>query len=109
MSVARTVRRRVQGVVAPSVFLLLTAYFCWQATQGDRGLSTFADRHEQLHWAQKEQAATFAERDALEHRVNNLRPQHLDADTLDERVRQMLNYADPSDVVVQYGPARKLF
>lgn len=109
MSVSRTLRRQAQGMIAPAVFLLLTGYFCWQATQGDRGLQTFAQRQEQLGWAQREQAATFAERDAWDRRVTNLRPQHLDADTLDERVRQMLNYADPNDVVVQYGPARKLF
>lgn len=109
MSLSRMVRRQVQGLAAPALLLLLTGYFCWQSTQGDRGLQTFAQRQEQLTWAHQEQAAVFAERDAWERRVTNLRPQHLDPDTLDERVRQMLNYADPSDVVVQYGPNRRLY
>ena len=51
----------------------------------------------------------YAERDAIERRVNNLRPQHLDPDTLDERVRAMLSYGDPADVTVQYGKDRQLY
>ena len=109
MSLSRTIRRQMQGTVAPSVFLLLTAYFCWQSYQGDRGLQTYAQRQEQLRWAQQERSATYAERDALEHRVNNLRPQHLDPDTLDERVRAMLSYGDPADVIVQFGKDHRIY
>ena len=109
MPLSRTIRRHLQGLVAPAVFLLLTCYFCWQAYQGDRGLQTYGQRQEQLGWARQERTATYAERDALERRVNNLRPQHLDPDTLDERVRAMLSYGDPADVVVQYGKGRPVY
>ena len=109
MSLSRTIRRQLQGLVAPSVLLLFTGYFCWQAYQGDRGLQTYAQRQEQLRWAQQERDATYAERDAVERRVNNLRPQHLDPDTLDERVRAMLSYGDPADVIVQYGKERRVY
>ena len=109
MPLSRTIRRQVQGMAAPAVFLLLTGYFCWQAYQGDRGLQTYGQRQEQFRWAVQERDAMYAERDAIERRVNNLRPQHLDPDTLDERVRAMLSYGDPADVTVQYGKDRQLY
>jgi cell division protein FtsB len=41
-----------------------------------------------------------AERDALDHRVGLLRPEHLDRDMLDERAREMLNLAGPNEIVI---------
>ena len=49
------------------------------------------------------------ERDAWERRVAGLRSRHIDADTLDERARAMLNLADPTDVIVPYAPQDRLF
>ena len=36
----------------------------------------------------------------LERRVNLLRPEHLDRDMLDERVRSQLNLAAPNEIVI---------
>ena len=33
----------------------------------------------------------------------------IDPDALDERARAMLNVADPADLVLPYGPGRRLF
>jgi cell division protein FtsB len=41
--------------------------------------------------------------------VSGLRDHALDADTLDERARAMLNLADPNDIVVPYGPNNRLY
>jgi hypothetical protein len=38
-----------------------------------------------------------------------LRNQHIDRDTLDERARAMLNIADPTEIIVPYGPKERLF
>ena len=109
MSLGREMKRRGQAAVPPTVFLAITAYFAWNATQGDRGLVAYSHRQALLHQVVDEQAAAKAERDGWETRVEGLRPRHLNPDTLDERARAMLNLADPSDVIVKLGPHDKLF
>ena len=102
-------KRQLRAAVAPSVFLALVAYFCWNATQGERGLKAYAMRQDQLVSVQADLARTVAERDVWERRVMGLRTQRLDPDTLDERARAMLNVADPADVVLPYGAGKRLF
>ncbi len=103
------VRRWCRAAVAPSVFLALVGYFCWNATQGDRGLRTYAMRQDQLKTVQAELGRVTQERETWERRVAGLRTQRLDPDTLDERARAMLNVADPADVVMPYGAGKRLF
>ena len=102
-------KRLLLATVAPAIFAALVGYFGWNATQGERGLKAYAMRQEQLTSAQAELARVQAERDAWERRVTGLRTQRLDPDTLDERARAMLNVADPADIVVPYGPNKRLF
>lgn len=109
MSLGRELKRRARIMIAPAVFLAITGYFGWNATQGDRGLVAYAERQELLRQVVADQDAAKAERDAWETRVAGLRARHLDPDTLDERARAMLNLAEPSDVIVKLGPQEKLF
>jgi cell division protein FtsB len=109
MSFVRGAQRAVQAMVPPALFLALTAYFGWNASRGEHGLTAYAQREKQFSAAQAEQAAADAERDAWEIRVAGLRANHIDPDTLDERSRAMLNLADPTDIVVPYGQKNKLF
>ncbi len=109
MSFGRELKRRARIMIAPAVFLAITAFFGWNATQGDRGLVAFAQRQELLKQVQADQAAAKAEKDGWETRVTGLRASRLDPDTLDERARAMLNLSDPSDVIVKLSPKDKLF
>jgi cell division protein FtsB len=109
MSFGRELKRRARAMVAPAIFLAITAYFGWNATQGDRGLVAYAQRQELLRQVVADQDAAKAERDGWETRVSGLRARHLDPDTLDERARAMLNLAEPTDVIVKLGPQEKLF
>ena len=109
MAFGREVKRRAKAAVAPVIFLSLVGYFGWNAVQGNRGLVAYAQRQELLAQAQADQAKTQADRDAWERRVAGLRSRHIDADTLDERARAMLNLADPTDVIVPYSPQDRLF
>ena len=102
-------KRRLKATVAPLIFLALVGYFGWNAVQGNRGLVAYAQRQELLAQAQADQLRARTERDAWERRVAGLRSRHIDADTLDERARAMLNLADPSDVIVPYGASDRLF
>jgi cell division protein FtsB len=109
MAVGRELKRRARLAVAPVAFLAIAGYFGWSATQGDRGLVAYAHREVLLRQVQADQATARSERDAWERRASGLRASRLNPDTLDERARAMLNLADPTDVVVQYGPKDKLF
>jgi cell division protein FtsB len=109
MAFGREAKRRVKAAVAPLIFLSLVGYFGWNAVQGNRGLVAYAERKELLVQAQTDQAKALADRDAWERRVAGLRSRHIDADTLDERARAMLNLADPTDVIVPYAAKDRLF
>lgn len=93
----------------PMGFLLLAAYFGWSATQGERGLNAYALRKQDLVAAQAQLAQAQTEAAVWERRRNSLQSEHLDLDALDERARAMLNLADPDDIVVPYGQAKRLF
>jgi cell division protein FtsB len=109
MSLGQEVKRRAKIMIAPTVFLSITAYFGWNATQGDRGLVAYAQRQDLLRQVLDDQAAAKAERDGWETRVAGLRAKHLNPDTLDERARAMLNLAEPSEVIVKFSGQDKLF
>ncbi|HEY0424798.1 MAG TPA: septum formation initiator family protein [Rhodopila sp.] len=109
MSLGLELKRRCRIMIAPSVFLAITGYFGWNATQGDRGLVAYAQRQELAHKVVAEQNAARIERDGWETRVSGLRARHLNPDTLDERARSMLNLAEPNEVIVKLGSKEKLF
>lgn len=106
---AGSLKNGLRAIVLPAIFLLLVAYFLWNATQGDRGLQSYAIRQEQLKAVQADLAKVQAEQAGWERRVSELRSQRLDPDMLDERARAMLNLADPSDIVIPYSQGKRLF
>ena len=109
MAIWRIVRRKLREAVAPSIFLALTAYFGWNATQGELGLKSYAQEIALLDRANSARAAAVAEQGSWRQRVGGLRDAALDADTIDERARAMLNLAGATEIVVPYGAGGKLF
>jgi cell division protein FtsB len=109
MSIGREIKRRCKAAIPPLIFLGLVGYFGWSATQGNRGLQAYALRQAQLRNMQADLGKATAEQAVWERKVMGLRTTRLDPDTLDERARAMLNLADPTDVVVMYGPGKNLF
>ncbi len=109
MGWSRVLRRQAKAAVAPVIFLALTSYFGWNATQGERGSQAYAVRQEQLKMVQSELLRVSTERDMWERRVAGLREQRLDLDTLDERARAVLSVAAPTDLVLPYGPGKRLY
>src|SRR5271155_4789547 len=96
------------ALVAPTLFMGLTAYFIWNASRGEHGLRNYAVRQAQLTAEEQLLAAAQADHDRWEIRVAGLRDAHLDPDTLDERARAKAEVADPADLVVPYGPGKNL-
>ncbi len=109
MSFARALKRRLKAAVAPVVFLSLVGYFAWNATNGEHGLLAFAQRKVLLSQVQAALAAAESERDSWVRRVTGLRSDNIEADTLDEQARAMLNLSDPNDIIVMYSAQDRLF
>ena len=105
----REIRRQLKSAAIPTFLFGMTAVFAWQATQGAHGLIMREQRKAQLAQAEANLAAARTERDIWERKVAGLTPSHLDKDALDQRARELLNLADPTEIVVQYGPKDKLF
>jgi len=109
MDIWRSVKRQLRAAVAPAVFLALTAYFVWHASQGDRGLVSYAERQKDLVLAKAQLERTQQDVALWERRVAGLRGARMDPDALDERARAMLNVSDPTEVILMYPNGQKLF
>jgi cell division protein FtsB len=100
MIVLHEMRRRARFLVGPFLGLALTSYFVYHTIEGDRGLHAWRDINQQLRVAGDQFATVEAERDALEHKVNGLNPNHVDPDLLDQQIRQQLDLVSPGEVIL---------
>ena len=98
--VLHEMRRRARFLVGPLLGLALTSYFVYHTVEGDRGLRAWRDINQQLRVANDQFATVEAERDALEHKVNGLSPNHVDPDLLDQQIRMQLDLVSPNDVIL---------
>jgi cell division protein FtsB len=104
MMVPRAVRRRARALLGPVLGLALTVYFAYNLVVGDRGLLAWVRTESAIHAENDKLASLKAERAALDLKVGNLTPDHLDPDLLDERVRATLNLAAPDEIVIMPPP-----
>jgi cell division protein FtsB len=100
MIVLRELRRRARFVLGPVVGMALTGYFAYHLVEGDRGLLAWLSLTREIRLATANLEAVRAERAAVDLKVSNLRPDHLDPDLLDERIRATLNLVSPDDIVI---------
>lgn len=92
--------RRLRHVMGPLLGVSALAYFAYHTVEGDRGVLAWVRLNNEILSAEMELATVSAERQALEHRVLLLRPDHLDPDMLEERARVMLNMGRADEVVI---------
>ncbi len=100
MIVMRELRRRARFILGPVVGLALTGYFAYHLVEGDRGLLAWLRLTRELREANATLETARASRAALDLKVSNLRPDHVDPDLLDERVRATLNLVAPNEIVI---------
>ena len=79
---------------------LLIGYFGVNAYTGNHGLRARQDLNQQIGELTAELSQAKAEREQWQRRVALIKSESLDPDMLDERVRALLDYADPRDVVL---------
>lgn len=101
--------RRLRAAALPALFLACCGYFVWHAINGERGLIAEEQRLAQIAEAQGERERVLRDLAAMERRVEGMRGEQLDRDQLDERARQLLNMLGRDEIVVPYGPDRRLF
>jgi cell division protein FtsB len=104
MTLPRTWRRRARGLIGPAFGIALSGYFVYHLVGGDRGLLAWVRLRHEITAENDRLADLRAERGALELKVKNLTPDHLDPDLLDERVRATLNLAASGEIVIMPPP-----
>ncbi len=97
-------QRRFRHVLGPMIGLSALGYFAYHTVEGDRGLLAWLRLRGQITDAELQLAKVTTERQALEHRVLLLRPDHLDPDMLEERARAMDDLGRDGDIVVLGAP-----
>ncbi len=100
MSIARAMRRRTHLVVGPVLGIALTGYFAYHLVEGERGFKAWLRLNGEIRTATANLEAVRTQRATLEIKVSNLRPEHVDPDLLDERIRATLNLVSPDDIVL---------
>jgi cell division protein FtsB len=96
----RVLARRSRFLVGPVLGIALTGYFAYHLVEGDRGLNAWLRLNREIRTASANLDAVRAQRAALDLKVSELRPDHVDPDLLDERVRAILNLVSPDEIVI---------
>jgi len=78
----------------------LISYFGLNAYKGDHGLRAREQMDKQIARLTNELAQASAERDMLQRRMKLLKSDSVDPDMLDERARELLDFADPHDLIL---------
>jgi cell division protein FtsB len=107
MIVLRALRKRAGFIIGPVLGIALTGYFAYHLFEGDRGFKAWLRLNSESRTATANLEALRAQRAALDLRVSNLRPEHVDPDLLDERIRATLNLASPDDIIIMQPAAAR--
>lgn len=99
MSAAR-IKRCLHPVIWPVIGLGLIAYFLIHSVEGNHGLIARETLMDRIIRAEAALGTLSSERQVLERRARRLSAAALDPDMLDERLRVMLNYSHPNEVII---------
>ena len=86
-----------------TVLAAIIAYLGHHALHGEQGFMSYAAVQSRISGAEAELNRVRAEREHLEDRVSRLSPTNgeLDLDFLEERSREVLNFAHPDEIIVK--------
>lgn len=105
MSTRQHRKSYLRPLIVPTIAIGFSAYFAWHAWHGAFGIEARRDLERQTARVQAELDTLRADRQTLEHRVALLRANSLESDMLDERVREILGFANRNDLIVYAKPA----
>jgi len=104
--VLRAIRNRLRALAPPVVFLAITYYFGWNALHGKSGWEAQRVQQEELTQATARFHAVEAQRTAWATKIADLSGQSIQPDMLDEQAREVLNLANPRDLVIELAPPK---
>lgn len=104
MIVLREIRKRCSAVVWPVLGFAVTLYFFYSLIEGNRGLLAWVHTRQEIAATKVALAVTHKEEAALQRKDYELTPSHLDRDLLDERVRAVLGFIRPDEIVIPEKP-----
>lgn len=87
-------------LIFPFISIGLLLYFIYHLLSGAHGWLSWKTLEKTLEEEQKTFAFLDKEQQDLENKVNLMRPESLDHDMLDERIRLMLNNANENETIV---------
>ena len=87
-------------VVVPCALVLWILLEAFSAMFGPSSYRTLSSKRLEIAALQAETSALDDKIHAMTKRADMLHPSHLDAELLDERVRAVLGYADPDEIVI---------
>ena len=100
MIILRELRKRARFIVGPALGIALTGYFVYHLIEGDHGLLAWLRVNREMREETAKLETVRARRSALDLKVSNLKPEHIDPDLLDEQVRTILNLVAPDEIVI---------
>jgi cell division protein FtsB len=100
VTVLRELRKRARFIAGPTLGIALTGYFVYHLIEGDHGLLAWVRLTREIREENAKIEEVRAQRAALDLKVSNLRPEHIDPDLLDEQVRATLNLVAPNEIVI---------
>ena len=92
--------RFIGDVVAPALCVIWTAFLFFGAVFGSNGYLALQSLEAERAAKSETVAQLERRRDALESAARRLNPRSLDPDTVDEKVRGVLGYTRPGDLVL---------
>jgi cell division protein FtsB len=96
--------KRTWQVFASIVGACIVGYFLYHTVEGERGWVAQMKLQHETFMARERLAKLRGEREALERRVEMLRPEKVDPDLLGEEARKALNYSKPNEIIILTPP-----
>jgi cell division protein FtsB len=93
-------RLSVRQILVPLLSVVMMGYFTYHIFQGERGIISYFRLQQKFATDEKIRNDLQMTREQIEKRVYLLRPQNLDIDLLEERARDVLNFAHPNEIVI---------
>jgi cell division protein FtsB len=98
------IAKRTWQTIASIAGACIVGYFLYHTVQGDHGWLAMLRLQGQVDAAQANLTQLQKEHEQLDHRVQLMRPEHIDPDLLDEQSRKLLDYSKPGDVIILTAP-----
>jgi cell division protein FtsB len=96
----RRFKYHASKLVLPIIGVGLLVYFIYHIIQGKHGWLSWRKLEQEIELSKKELDVLKEDHENLKNKVTLLRPESLDEDMLDERVRTMLGTAKESEIVI---------